>query len=64
MITRGRTVFPGIIWLQRLRIELSFNGRPRRADNRLGNTVFLSDWGALSSASVSAATRIQTREPL
>lgn len=53
MITRRETVFPGFFGVQRLRIEPSFNGHLRRANDSLRNTVFLSAFGAASNESVS-----------
>jgi len=57
MITRRKTVFPGFFGVWRLRIEPSFNGRLRHANDPLGNTVFLSAFGVASNGSVSPATR-------
>lgn len=50
-------MFPGLFGGERPRIEPSFNGRLRRANDPLGNTVFLSVFGAASNGSVSPATR-------
>ena len=60
LITRRKTVFPGLFEIQRLRIESSLNGHLYRAHDDLGNTVFLSTCGAVSNKAVSAPTRTPT----